>query len=122
MPPLDEGSFLFMPSLLPSASLTQVQQAVAKQDVAIRSVPEVESVVGKIGRAESALDPAPIGMIETIVLLKPESQWRQVHQQRWHGDLGWLRWSRPLLVWFWPEERSITKAEILDNFQRYQLI
>ena len=52
--------------------------------------PEVESVVGKVGRAESALDPAPIGMIETIILLKPESKWRQVHQHRWHSDVGWL--------------------------------
>jgi Cu(I)/Ag(I) efflux system membrane protein CusA/SilA len=117
MPPLDEGSFLFMPSLLPSASLTQVQEAVAKQDTAIRSVPEVESVVGKIGRAESALDPAPIGMIETIILLKPESQWRTVRQDRWHSDQVWLRLARPLLVWFWPEERSITKAEILEELQ-----
>ncbi len=117
MPPLDEGSFLYMPSLLPSASLTQVQEAVAKQDVAIRTVPEVESVVGKIGRAESALDPAPIGMIETVILLKPESEWRMVTQQRWHSDIGWLRWGRPLLTHFWPEERRITKAEILEELQ-----
>jgi len=117
MPPLDEGSFLFMPSLLPSASLTQVQEAVAKQDAAIRSVPEVESVVGKIGRAESALDPAPIGMIETIILLKPESEWRTVHQHRWHSDLGWLGWLRSPLVYFWPEERPITKGELLAELQ-----
>ena len=62
MPPLDEGSLLFMPSLLPSASLTEAQDIVSRQDIAIRSVPEVKSVVGKVGRVESALDPAPIGM------------------------------------------------------------
>lgn len=117
MPPLDEGSFLFMPSLLPSASLTQVQAIVSKQDAAIRTVPEVESVVGKIGRVESALDPAPIGMIETIVLLKPESTWRMVHQPRWHSEVGWLGFARPCLRFFWPEERRIHKEEILAELQ-----
>jgi Cu(I)/Ag(I) efflux system membrane protein CusA/SilA len=78
MPPLDEGSFLYMPSLLPSASLTEVQRVLARQDLAIAEVPEVASVVGKAGRVESALDPAPIGMVETIILLKPESEWRMV--------------------------------------------
>ena len=77
MPPLDEGSFLYMPSLLPQAGLSQAIEVNAKQDLAIASVPEVESVVGKLGRAESALDPAPIGMMESIVILKPESDWRQ---------------------------------------------
>jgi Cu(I)/Ag(I) efflux system membrane protein CusA/SilA len=71
MPPLDEGSFLYMPSLLPSASLSQVQEVLARQDLAIQEVPEVASAVGKAGRVESALDPAPIGMIETNILLKP---------------------------------------------------
>ena len=59
MPPLDEGSFLYMPSLLPSASLTQVQEVLARQNLALQTVPEVEDVVGKAGRAESAVDPAP---------------------------------------------------------------
>jgi copper/silver efflux system protein len=117
IPSLDEGSFLFMPSLLPSASLTQVQEAVAKQDAAIRTVPEVVSVVGKIGRAESALDPAPIGMIETIILLKPQSEWRTVHQHRWHSGLSWLGWLRSPLLYFWPEERPMTKAELLAELQ-----
>ena len=78
MPPLDEGSLLYMPSLLPSASLTEVQGVLAKQDLAIKEVPEVASVVGKAGRVESALDPAPIGMVETIILLKPENDWRMI--------------------------------------------
>lgn len=98
MPPLDEGSLLYMPSLLPSASLTQVQDAIAKQNAAIREVPEVRSVVGKIGRAESALDPAPIGMIETIILLKPEAEWRTVAD----GKGG---------------RRRITKQEVLEELQ-----
>ncbi|GIX05104.1 MAG: hypothetical protein KatS3mg114_0973 [Planctomycetaceae bacterium] len=117
MPPLDEGSLLFMPSLLPSASLTEVQQVIAQQDIAIRSVPEVKSVVGKAGRVESALDPAPIGMFETIVILKPEDEWRRVHQERWHTGVGWLNWSQPVLSYFWPEERPITKEEILQELE-----
>jgi Cu(I)/Ag(I) efflux system membrane protein CusA/SilA len=117
MPPLDEGSFLFMPSLLPSASLAEVQAVVAAQDAAIAKVPEVASVVGKPGRAESALDPAPIGMIETVILLKPESQWRMVRQDRWHTGAGWLGWARPALTYMWPEERRITKQEILQELQ-----
>jgi Cu(I)/Ag(I) efflux system membrane protein CusA/SilA len=117
MPPLDEGSLLYMPSLLPSASLTQAQEVIAQQDIAIRSVPEVASAVGKLGRAESALDPAPVGMVETIILLKPEDQWRRVPQERWHSGLTGLDWARPALGYFWPEERRFTKAEILEELQ-----
>jgi Cu(I)/Ag(I) efflux system membrane protein CusA/SilA len=115
MPPLDEGSFLFMPSLLPQAGLGPVLSAIKTQDLAIASVPEVESVVGKLGRAESALDPAPIGMIETIVNLKPESEWRQVHVERWFSS--WPDWLKAPLHWIWPEHRRITKNEILTELQ-----
>jgi Cu(I)/Ag(I) efflux system membrane protein CusA/SilA len=117
MPPLDEGSLLFMPSLLPSASLSQAQEVLARQDAAIQQVPEVASVVGKLGRAESALDPAPIGMVETIILLKPESQWRQRDQERWHSGLSWLDAVRPALAYLWPEGRPLTKEEILGELQ-----
>jgi Cu(I)/Ag(I) efflux system membrane protein CusA/SilA len=76
MPPLDEGSLLFMPVALPSVSITEANRILQVQDAVIKSVPEVESVLGKTGRAETATDPAPISMIETIILLKPKSQWR----------------------------------------------
>lgn len=76
MPPLDEGSLLFMPSVLSHAGLGETLEAMEWQNGQIAQVPEVESVVGKLGRAESALDPAPIGMIETVVMLKPRNQWR----------------------------------------------
>ncbi len=72
MPPLDEGSYLFMPSTMPHASIGEALDVMQYQDQAMASIPEVESVVGKLGRAESALDPAPISMIETIVNYKPE--------------------------------------------------
>lgn len=113
MPPLDEGSFLYMPSILPAGSLTLAEEVIKQQDIAIRTVPEVKDVVGKVGRAESSLDPAPISMIETIVTLKPADEWRVVAEVRWHTGLRWLDWSRPALRYFWPEQRSITKAEIL---------
>ena len=76
MPPLDEGSLLFMPVTLPSASITEVNRILQVQDAVIKSVPEVEMVLGKAGKAETSTDPAPLSMIETIILLKPKDQWR----------------------------------------------
>lgn len=73
---LDEGSWFYMPVLYPGASFSQAMQVLQTQDVLIREIPEVKNVLGKIGRAESALDPAPAAMIETYVMLKPKSQWR----------------------------------------------
>jgi copper/silver efflux system protein len=72
MPPLNEGSLLFMPVLLPSTSLTEVKRIMAWQDRVISKTPEVMSVAGKLGRAETATDPAPVEMIETTIMLKPE--------------------------------------------------
>ncbi len=76
MPPLDEGSLLFMPVTLPSASITEVNRILQVQDAIIKSVPEVDHVLGKVGKAETSTDPAPVSMIETIILLKPKDQWR----------------------------------------------
>jgi len=72
MPSLDEGAFLFMPTMMPHASIGQAFDILQKQDMAIQAIPEVDMVVGKIGRAETAVDPAPISMIETLVSYKPE--------------------------------------------------
>lgn len=72
MPPLDEGSFLYMPTTMPHASIGEALDIVQKQDMAIRSIPEIETVVGKIGRADTALDPAPVNMIETVITYKTE--------------------------------------------------
>lgn len=76
MPPLNEGDLLFMPVLLPGASLTEVKEVMRKQDIIIGKLPEVKLVVGKLGRAETATDPAPVAMIETIIKLKPKKFWR----------------------------------------------
>jgi len=72
MPPLDEGSFLYMPTTMAHASIGEALDILEKQDVAISNIPEIDSVVGKIGRVESALDPAPVGMIETVINYKDE--------------------------------------------------
>jgi Cu(I)/Ag(I) efflux system membrane protein CusA/SilA len=72
MPPLDEGSYLYMPTTMPHASIGECLDVLQKQDIAFQSIPEIESVVGKIGRVDSPLDPAPISMIETIINYKSE--------------------------------------------------
>jgi Cu(I)/Ag(I) efflux system membrane protein CusA/SilA len=72
MPPLDEGSYLYMPTTMPHASIGEAIDVLAKQDIAFQSIPEVELVVGKIGRVESPLDPAPISMVETVINYRPE--------------------------------------------------
>jgi copper/silver efflux system protein len=77
MPPLDEGSLLFMPVTLPDVSNTEVKRLLQVQDKIIRSVPEVSHVLGKAGRANTATDNSPISMIETIILLKPRQAWRK---------------------------------------------
>ena len=76
MPALNEGSLLFMPVLLPSTSLTEVKRIMAWQDQTIQQTPEVASVAGKLGRSDTATDPAPVEMIETTIMLKPEKEWR----------------------------------------------
>jgi Cu(I)/Ag(I) efflux system membrane protein CusA/SilA len=72
MPPLDEGSYLYMPVTMPHASIGEVLDVLQKQDISVRRIPEIESVVGKLGRAESPLDPAPLSMIETVINYKPQ--------------------------------------------------
>ncbi|MBK9097413.1 MAG: efflux RND transporter permease subunit [bacterium] len=76
MPPLDEGSILYMPATLPGASITEVNRILQEQDKIIKTVPEVHHVLGKTGRAETATDNAPLSMIETIIVLKPKDEWR----------------------------------------------
>lgn len=76
MPPLNEGSILFMPTFVPATALSEVKRAMEWQDRVIKATPEVLSVAGKLGRADTATDPAPTEMIETTIMLKPESAWR----------------------------------------------
>jgi Cu(I)/Ag(I) efflux system membrane protein CusA/SilA len=77
MPPLNEGDLLYMPTTLPGISITKARQLLQQTDRIIASFPEVQNVFGKIGRAETATDPAPLSMIETTITLKPEAEWRE---------------------------------------------
>jgi len=77
MPPLNEGDLLYMPTTLPGISVTKAKELLQQTDRIIASFPEVQHVFGKIGRAETATDPAPLSMIETTITLKPESDWRE---------------------------------------------
>ncbi len=76
MPPLWEGDLLYMPTTLPGVSITKAREVLQQTDRILTDFPEVETVFGKVGRAETATDPAPLSMIETTILLKPESEWR----------------------------------------------
>ncbi|MGD0226612.1 MAG: CusA/CzcA family heavy metal efflux RND transporter [Terriglobia bacterium] len=78
MPPLDEGSILYMPSTMPGLSITEAQKLLQITDRIIKQFPEVDRVLGKAGRAETSTDPAPLSMLETVITLKPQSQWRKV--------------------------------------------
>jgi copper/silver efflux system protein len=89
IPPLDEGSFLFMPVTLPNISIEEARQILQKQDRIIKSFPEVASVLGKTGRAETPTDPAPLSMFETVITLKPKSRWRTgMTRERLEADLS----------------------------------
>jgi Cu(I)/Ag(I) efflux system membrane protein CusA/SilA len=85
MPPLNEGAILYMPVSLPGISITEAKRSLMAQDKILRGFPEVDRVFGKAGRADTATDPAPLSMVETVVLLKPESEWREV--KRWYSFL-----------------------------------
>ena len=83
MPPLNEGTILYMPTAVPGMSITEAAKILQIQDKMLMKFPEVERVFGKIGRSESPTDPAPLSMVETVVTLKPESEWRE--GMTWEG-------------------------------------
>ena len=91
MPPLNEGSLLYMPTTLPGLSIADAQRLLQVQDRLLRQFPEVDRVFGKAGRADTSTDPAPLSMFETVVLLKPDSEWRK--RDTWYSAWapGWLR-------------------------------
>ncbi len=107
MPPLNEGAYLYMPTALPGMSVTEAQRILQIQDRILRSFPEVERVFGKAGRVTSPTDPAPFSMVETTVLLKPESEWRTV--PRWYTD--WPRPARWLFSFFTPERMTFDELQ-----------
>jgi Cu(I)/Ag(I) efflux system membrane protein CusA/SilA len=113
MPRLGEGTLLYMPSTLPGISETEAQHLLQIQDRLIRTVPEVDRVFGKAGRADTATDPAPFSMMETVIGLKPEDQWRE--KPRWYSS--WAPdWLKALLRPFWRDR--LTEEEIVADLDR----
>jgi Cu(I)/Ag(I) efflux system membrane protein CusA/SilA len=103
MPPLDEGTLMYMPSTLPGISVTQAQQLMQVEDRIIKRFPEVDTVLGKAGRAETSTDPAPLSMMETVIALKPESEWRKV--DTWYS--AWApEWAKGIFRRFTPDHIS----------------
>ncbi len=102
MPPLDEGSLLYMPSTMPGISIGEAQRLLQVTDRIVKQFPEVDRVLGKAGRAETSTDPAPLSMLETVITLKPRDRWRKV--PTWYSS-----WSPG---WFKPLFRRITADHI----------
>ena len=104
MPPLNEGTILYMPTTLPGISVSEAQRVLQVQDRLIKSIPEVDRVFGKAGRAETSTDPAPFSMMETTIILKPALQWR--HKKQWYS--GWSpEWLQNLVFRrIWPDRIS----------------
>ena len=88
MPPLNEGSILYMPITLPGIGITEAAKYLQIQDKLLRQFPEIQSVYGKIGKSDTATDPAPLSMVETTVIVKPESEWPKEHQDALVFELG----------------------------------
>jgi len=110
MPPLNEETILYMPTTMPGLSVTEAQRLMELEDRILKSFPEVVSVFGKAGRADTSTDPAPFSMMETTVVLKPQSEWR--HKARWYSSWapGWLA---GLFGHIWPDR--ISWQELVDE-------
>jgi Cu(I)/Ag(I) efflux system membrane protein CusA/SilA len=104
MPRLNEGVILYMPTTLPGISVTEASRLLSVQDQLLKSFPEVERVLGKAGRAETSTDPAPFSMMETTVVLKPPSEWREKPRFYSSWAPGWLK--RLVLARIWPDRIS----------------
>ena len=116
MPPLNEGDLLYMPTTLPGISITKARELLQQTDKIIKSFPEVASVFGKVGRADTATDPAPLAMLETTIMLKPEEEWRKVPVKRFFS--GWPDVTRKILSKIWPEEKTISPKQLTDELNR----
>ena len=116
MPPLDEGSLLVMPTTFAGISIEQGRQVLAAQDQTIKSFPEVQSVHGKVGRAETATDPAQLDMIETVVSLRPRETWPEHEETRWYSS--WAPdWLKAPLRHVWPDRRRRTLNELARDLE-----
>jgi Cu(I)/Ag(I) efflux system membrane protein CusA/SilA len=102
MPPLNEGDLLYMPTTLPGISITKAKELLQQTDKIIQRFPEVKTTMGKIGRAETSTDPAPLSMIETVIMLRPQVEYEIIEKQRFHSN--WPGWLKKPFSWIWPEK------------------
>ena len=117
MPPLNEGDMLYMPTTFPNISIEEAKRYLQVQDRIIRGFPEVERVFGKAGRSETATDPAPLSMVETVVKLRPRDRWRTIPMSRWYS--GWApEWLKPAFRPLWPDGRRIGWDELTAELNR----
>ena len=115
MPPLHEGSILYMPTTLPGVSAQEAQRILTIQDRVLHEFPEVQSVFGKAGRADTSTDPAPLSMMETTIVLHPESRWRK--KPRFYSGWSWLpNVMKDELRSLWPDH--ITHEELVTELDR----
>jgi copper/silver efflux system protein len=112
MPPLNEGDVLYMPMTFPNLSIEEAKRQLQRMDRVLRDFPEVESVFGKVGRAETATDPAPLVMVETTVRLRPQATWRKARRPRWYSRRA-PEWLARGLRRLWPEEQSLSWDELV---------
>ncbi len=112
MPPLDEGTLLYMPTTMPGISVTEAQRLLQTMDKQLVAFPEVERVFGKSGRVESSTDPAPFSMMEITIVLKPHERWRKV--RRWYTD--WPGWVQAIGRRFQPDR--ITTEELIAEMDQ----
>jgi Cu(I)/Ag(I) efflux system membrane protein CusA/SilA len=117
MPPLNEGDILYMPTTLPGISIETARQWLQAQDKVLKSFPEVETVFGKIGRARTPTDPAPLSMVETTVHLKPHEEWPPFHHDRWYSSWS-PSWLKSILGILWPEMKPRTWEELINAMDR----
>ncbi|MCH7851629.1 MAG: efflux RND transporter permease subunit [Candidatus Marinimicrobia bacterium] len=116
MPPLNEGDLLYMPTTDPGISITKARELLQQTDRIIKTFPEVERVFGKIGRAETATDPAPLSMIETTITLKEQDDWPQrKYTHRWYSDWPLPGFARSALGIIWAENRAVTLKELISE-------
>ncbi len=118
MPPLNEGTILYMPITLPGISVTEATKYLQIQDRLIKQVPEVSTVFGKIGKTESSTDPAPFSMVETTVVLKPEAEWRKIKRQRFYSSWPLPDFGKAPFRFVWPEERRIGWEALIDEMDK----
>jgi len=113
MPPLNEGDLLYMPTTLPGISITKARELLQQTDKIIQAFPEVHHTFGKIGRADTPTDPAPLSMIETTIMLRPHAEYEVIHVDRFFSD--WPGWLKYPLTWLWPEEKN---GKLLHEWRR----